>query len=92
MKIIYKLLEHLAQVQEMQFVLNAGATGDTPSPISTTFNSSATPAVYEAIVRGGTLRHDQTNYSTGYLPVGLNYHQVKWHTILSSSLNQSCCI
>ena len=52
--------------------VNAGATGDTPSPISTTFNSSATPAVYEAIVRGGTLRHDTTNYSTGYLPVGLN--------------------
>jgi len=53
--------------------VNAGATGDTPSPISTTFNSSATPAVYEAIVRGGTLRHDQTNYSDGsYMPVGLN--------------------
>ena len=28
--------------------------------------------VYEAIVRGGTLRHDTTNYSTGYLPVGLD--------------------
>jgi hypothetical protein len=52
--------------------VNAGATGDTPSPISTTFNSSATPAVYEAIVRGGTLRHDTTNYSTGYMPVGLD--------------------
>ena len=52
--------------------VNAGATGDTPSPISTTFNSSATPAVYEAIVRGGTLRHDTTNYSTGYYPAGLN--------------------
>lgn len=52
--------------------VNAGATGDTPSPISTTFNSSATPAVYEAIVRGGALRHDTTNYSTGYLPVGLD--------------------
>ena len=52
--------------------VNAGAGSDTPSPISTTFNSSATPAVYEAIVRGGTLRHDQTNYSTGYMPVGLN--------------------
>ena len=51
--------------------VNAGATGDTPSPISTTFNSSATPAVYEAIVRGGTLRHDVTNY-TSYLPAGLN--------------------
>jgi len=52
--------------------VNAGSSGDTPSPISTTFNSSATPAVYEAIVRGGTLRHDQTNYSTGYFPAGLN--------------------
>ena len=52
--------------------VNAGATGDTPSPVSSTFNASATPAVYEAIVRGGTLRHDVTNYSTGYLPVGLN--------------------
>ena len=52
--------------------VNAGATGDTPSPISSTFNASTTPAVYEAIVRGGTLRHDVTNYSTGYLPVGLN--------------------
>ena len=51
--------------------VNAGATGDTPSPVSSTFNSSATPAVYEAIVRGGTLRHDVTNY-TSYLPVGLN--------------------
>ena len=53
--------------------VNAGATGDTPSPISTTFNSSATPAVYEAIVRGGALRHDVTNYASGYLPVGPNY-------------------
>ena len=53
--------------------VNAGATGDTPTPVSSTFNSSATPAVYEAIVRGGTLRHDTTNYSTGYLPVGPNY-------------------
>ena len=51
--------------------VNAGATGDTPSPISTTYNSSATPAVYEAIVRGGTLRHDTTNY-TSYLPAGLD--------------------
>ena len=25
--------------------VNAGATGDTPSPVSTTFNASATPAV-----------------------------------------------
>ena len=40
--------------------------------MSSTFNASATPAVYEAIVRGGTLRHDVTNYTSGYLPVGLN--------------------
>jgi len=53
--------------------VNAGATGDTPSPISTTFNSSATPAVYEATVRGGTLRHDQENYSDGsFMPIGIN--------------------
>jgi len=52
--------------------VNAGSLGDTPAPISSTFNSSATPAVYEAIVRGGTLRHDQTNYSIGYFPTGLN--------------------
>jgi len=52
--------------------VNAGATGDTPTPVSTTFNASATPAVYEAIVRGGALRHDVTNY-TSYLPVGPNY-------------------
>ena len=53
--------------------VNGGATGDTPTPVSSAFNASATPAVYEAIVRGGTLRHDVTNYSTGYLPVGPNF-------------------
>jgi len=52
--------------------VNAGASSDTPTPVSSTFNSSATPAVYEGIVRGGTLRHDTTNY-TSYLPVGPNY-------------------
>ena len=52
--------------------VNAGATGDTPSPVSSTFNASGTPAVYEAIVRGGTLRHDTTNYASGYYPAGLN--------------------
>ena len=52
--------------------VNAGAASDTPTPVSSTFNSSATPAVYEGIVRGGTLRHDTTNY-TSYLPVGPNY-------------------
>ena len=50
---------------------SAGST-DTPTPVSTAFNASATPAVYEAIVRGGTLRHDTTNYTT-FLPVGPNF-------------------
>ena len=53
--------------------VNAGATGDNPSPVSSTFNSNdQSPLTYEAIVRGGTLRHDTTNY-TSYLPVGPNY-------------------
>ena len=52
--------------------VDAGAGSDTPTPVSTTFNASATPAVYESIVRGGTLRHDVTNYTT-YLPVGPNF-------------------
>ncbi len=53
--------------------VNAGATGDTPTPVQTAWNASATPAVYEAIVRGGDLRHDVTDYSTGYFPVGPDF-------------------
>ena len=54
--------------------VKAGASGDTPSPTYVTWdgNASGTPAVYEAIVRGGDLRHDQTNYASGYLPAGPN--------------------
>jgi hypothetical protein len=54
--------------------VKAGATGDTPTATYTSWdgNASGTPAVYESIVRGGDLRHDQTNYSTGYLPAGPN--------------------
>ena len=53
--------------------VNAGSSGDTPAPISTTFNSSATPATYEATVRGGTLRHDQEDYSDGsFMPIGID--------------------
>ena len=54
--------------------VNAGATGDNPSPVSTTFNSNdQSPQTYEATVRGGTLRHDQTNYADGsYMPIGPN--------------------
>ena len=52
--------------------VNAGAASDigAGTSIFTAFNANATPAVYEAIVRGGDLRHDETNYSTGYLPAG----------------------
>ena len=54
--------------------VKAGASGDTPSPTFVTWdgNASGTPAVYESIVRGGDLRHDQTNYASGYLPAGPN--------------------
>ena len=54
--------------------VKAGATGDTPTATYVAWdgNASGTPAVYESIVRGGDLRHDQTNYSTGYLPAGPN--------------------
>ena len=52
--------------------VNAGSTGDNPTPVYTAWNSTGTPAVYEAIVRGGDLRHDQTDYSnaSNWLPVG----------------------
>ena len=50
--------------------VNAGSTGDNPNAVYTAWNSSSTIATYEAAVRGGVLRHDQTNYSTGYLPTG----------------------
>ena len=55
--------------------VNAGSTGDNPSPVFTSWGggSAGSIATYEAAVRGGVLRHDQTNYSTGYLPVGPNY-------------------
>ena len=55
--------------------VNAGSTGDNPTAVHTSWGggSAGSIATYEATVRGGVLRHDQTNYSTGYLPVGPNY-------------------
>ena len=53
--------------------VNAGATGDNPTPVYTTWSANSQVAAYEAVVRGGVLRHDQANYSTGYLPAGPNY-------------------
>ena len=53
--------------------VNAGASGDNPSPVYTAWSANSQVAAYEAVVRGAVLRHDQTNYSTGYLPAGPNY-------------------
>ena len=55
--------------------VNAGSTGDNPTAVHTSWGggSAGSIATYEATVRGGVLRHDQTNYSSGYLPVGPNY-------------------
>ena len=55
--------------------VNAGSSGNTPTPVYTSWTGGSAGAIntYEATVRGGVLRHDQTNYSTGYLPVGPNY-------------------
>jgi hypothetical protein len=57
-------------------IINPG-TGNTPAYTASaaTFNSqSSTLQTYDATVVGsgsqGVLKHDQTNYSTGYLPVG----------------------
>ena len=55
-------------------IINPGST-DTPSHSAnaTAFNStSSTLQTYDATVVAAVLKHDQTNYSTGYLPVGPN--------------------
>lgn len=55
-------------------IVNPGST-DTPvyTASASLFNSqSSTLETYDATIVGGTLKHDQTNYSTGYLPVGPN--------------------
>ena len=48
-------------------------TGDNPVPSHTDWVSTNIPTSKEAIVRGGVLRHDVTNYSTGWHPVGPNF-------------------
>ena len=53
--------------------VNAGATGDNPTPVYTSWSANSSVAAYEAVVRGGVLRHDEANYSTGYLPAGPDY-------------------
>lgn len=54
-------------------VINPGST-DTPAiTANTAFNSqTSTLQTYDATVVAAVLKHDQTNYSTGYLPVGPN--------------------
>ena len=46
---------------------NAGS-GDNPTPVTTGWDETISVATYEATVVGGILKHDQTNYSTGFLP------------------------
>ena len=46
--------------------------GDNPSPTPITWGALAVPSNHEAIVVGGVLKHDVTDYSTGYRPVGPN--------------------
>ena len=56
--------------------VKAGSAADNPSATFVAWTGSSGAGsidTYEATVRGGVLRHDQTNYSSGYLPVGPNY-------------------
>tara|TARA_R100000152_G_C6663767_1_gene101947 strand:- start:34 stop:663 length:630 start_codon:yes stop_codon:yes gene_type:complete len=54
--------------------VKAGSNVTNPSPtyVSWTGNSPGTVDTFEAIVRGADLRHDETNYSTGWAPAGPN--------------------
>ena len=55
--------------------VKAGATGDNPTAgyVSWTGGSAGSIDTYEATVVGGVLKHDATDYSSGYLPVGPDY-------------------
>ena len=44
--------------------------GDNPVPLHTTWNPLATPADHEAIVVGGKLKWDNTDYSSAHYPEG----------------------
>jgi hypothetical protein len=43
------------------------------NPTSPSFNSSVAVNPWEAKIVGGVLKHDKTNYSVGYMPVGEDY-------------------
>jgi hypothetical protein len=47
--------------------------GDTPAGTPAAWVASDALPVHEAAVVAGVLKHDQTNYATGYLPVGPNF-------------------
>ena len=54
-------------------VINPGSTNTPTISANTAFNStSSTLQTYDATVVAAILKHDQTNYATGYLPVGPN--------------------
>lgn len=46
--------------------------GDTPAGPATVWDSAAALPLHEASIVGGVLKHDQTNYVIGFLPVGPN--------------------
>ena len=45
-------------------------TGDNPASDQQSWVATNTPDAHEAIIVGGVLKHDRTDYSTGYKPVG----------------------
>lgn len=52
-------------------IVNPGSTDNPAYSSNTTFNSqSGTLQTYDATIVAAVLKHDQTNYSTGYIPVG----------------------
>lgn len=54
-------------------VVNPGSSDTSAITANTAFNSqTSTLQTYDATVVAAVLKHDQTNYSTGYLPVGPN--------------------
>jgi hypothetical protein len=54
-------------------VINPGSTSTPAITANTAFNStSSTLQTYDTTVVAAILKHDQVNYSTGYLPVGPN--------------------
>ena len=53
----------------------AGSGADNPSPTFATWTGGSAGSIdtFEGVVRGGVLRHDETNYASGYVPAGPDY-------------------